>query len=102
MLLCRNVCTKQLPIDANVLCQIVELLCAAYAVAHRLRMHGNLHDLTLSRKWLSRLYADGTLKDQGPYALGLFISVLPPLLWELYMGSSSECKRLHHYNALKC
>ncbi|KAI0089831.1 hypothetical protein BDY19DRAFT_992789 [Irpex rosettiformis] len=84
----KHVCYEQLHIDANVLCHMIELLCAAYAVGHRLRIRGSLHDITLSRRLLARLYADKELRHQDHSALGLFIGLMPTLLREMYYGSS--------------
>ena len=93
-------CIKRLPINANVLCHMIELLCAAYAVGHCLRIRGSLHDVTLSRRLISRLYADEQLRYQNPAAMEQLVELLPILLWELYYGSSSRCPGFPSYGML--
>ncbi|KAI0089819.1 hypothetical protein BDY19DRAFT_1047690 [Irpex rosettiformis] len=94
----KTVCDKRLPIDANVLCHMVELLCSAFVVGLRLRRQGSLHDVTLTRGLLSRLYADNGLKHQSSSAVVPFVELMPTLLREMYSGSFGF---LHHNQSLR-
>lgn len=78
----------QLAMDANIVCQMVEQLCATYIVAYKLQRFGSLHDLTLSRKWVLQLHAVETLKTQTTNLLQMLIDLLPDLLWGMYTGFS--------------
>ncbi len=84
----RAVCDRSLPIDANVLCNIVEQLCSAYCVAYRLQSwRTSLHDLTLARKWMERLCLDDSLRTQNMELLRLLVDQIPVILKELFAGS---------------
>lgn len=86
----RHVCERRLPIDVNVLCHIVELLSAAYAIGHRLRVYGSLHGIIMSRRLLSRLHADEALKAQDPRMIWLFVGTICSLLCELNSCPSGQ------------
>lgn len=84
----RAVCDRSLPIDANVLCNIVEQLCSAYSVAYRLQSwRTSLHDLTLTRKWMERLCLDDGLRTQNKELWRLLVDQIPVILKELFSGS---------------
>lgn len=69
---------------------MIEQLCAAYIVANRLQRNGSLHEVTLTRKWVTKLYAAETLKNEDCNLLYLFVELIPSLLWEMYTGSSGN------------
>lgn len=86
----RSVCDKHLPIDANVLCHIVELLCAAFVIGRRLRIRASLHDITMSRRLLARLCTNEKLKEQESHMLKLLVTLMCALLREMYTGTSGQ------------
>ncbi|KAI0693657.1 hypothetical protein BC835DRAFT_1352925 [Cytidiella melzeri] len=84
VLFIKTVCEDRHPIDLTVFCNLVEQLCASYAIAYRLRKYNSLHDLTLSRKWMSALCAEDKLAGQEITLLNMFIELIPTLLHETY------------------
>lgn len=81
----------RLPIDVGVLCNLLEQLCASYAIAYRMQKYSSLHNVTLSRKWMMKLASEEKLHNQEINLLQMLVNLIPGVLEETY---STQAGRL--------
>lgn len=84
----RSVCEARLPIDIGLLCNLTDQLCASFAVAYRLGRYSSLHNVTISRKWVTTLAADERLGGQETNLLNMLIDLIPTLLREIFASEN--------------
>ncbi|KAI0641201.1 hypothetical protein C8Q79DRAFT_992409 [Trametes meyenii] len=89
MLFLDYVLEKNIPIEAALLCDLMEGLCGSYLVALRLRRDGGLHGLTLPKSWTLRLLPNAeTLATQNTQLWTMFKNHIGSLLEDIYSGPS--------------
>lgn len=88
--LSRSVVENHLALDVNVLCQILEYICALFVLSHRLRRYGTIHDITLTRRWMLSFFNDSTPREQDVKLLGLFLRPMRSLMNEVYFGKAGK------------
>lgn len=86
----RHVIDNGLMIEANILCQTIDLLCGSIILVLR---GSNLHNINLPRSWLNILLrknrpnADGTIAlDLDEVVVKIFVVTLGKLAYSLHLG----------------
>lgn len=99
----QSIVEKQLVMNLSVFCHLFDFICASFILNHRLRMYEELHDMTLSRRWITSLCGGGTLIAKDTSVLPLLVRPLKDLLKETYYGSSTTSSNflIYERNSMK-
>ena len=93
-----HVLVSRLSLDAVVLCETLDSLCAMLVIASSLQKRGTLHEITLPRSWLLRVIpmAD-KLRSKETNLIELYVVPMAGLLEQIY--SADACALLQPYKS---
>ncbi|KAK2462120.1 hypothetical protein APHAL10511_006583 [Amanita phalloides] len=102
ILFSKFVVEKLLPVDINVFCNFLEVLCGQSIIAKsRCRSRGVLHDVMLPKSWWIRLILKSRRNvDKSIQRVDLLFDVIFSLLYQL-LGSDKTENLLYHSSPLK-